>query len=161
MQTKWWIVLVVLAQPGYLIGQNLPPCGSARITYDTPSKELQANIQITAAAPLQPFPNGLWHRSPNGTQTFVEVDPDYMHTGPWTTTLYVGHAGASKPDSEVRVANHGNTFSALWINEELIYIQVWWGRIAASELVLNINSRHPIYNQLANYGQTVEPCADY
>jgi hypothetical protein len=35
--------------------------------------------------------------------------------------------------------DHGNTFSANWINEKLLFVQVWWGRIASSDIILDVN----------------------
>ena len=52
----------------------------------------------------------------------------------------------------------GSTFSAHWINDQLIFVQVEWGHIATSDLILDIDSGEFIYNQLANYGQLGEPC---
>jgi hypothetical protein len=72
--------------------------------------------------------------------------------------LYIGRVSDDKVLLEASFTDHGNTFSAHWINDELLFVQVWWGRIASSDLILEVDKGKFIYDELANYGQLDEPC---
>lgn len=89
---------------------------------------------------------------------FLELAPDYMKEGPWTTTLYLGKSDSNRGYLSVSFKDHGNTFSTRWINEELLFIQVWWERIVSNDLILDVVKGRFIYNQLANYGEMIQPC---
>jgi hypothetical protein len=63
------------------------------------------------------------------------VDPDYSSAKqPWSTTLYI------------------------WINDKLLFVQVWWGHIASSDLILDVEKENFLYDKLANDGKLSEPC---
>lgn len=50
---------------------------------------------------------------------------------------------------------------AKWLNERLIYVQVWWGRIVASEIVFDVVDGQSLYKKTANYGRLISSeCAD-
>jgi len=97
--------------------------------------------------------------SPQGTRWFVELDPDYMSTKvPWTTTLYIKGGSDGRRTWKASFIDHGNTFSASWINEKLLFVQVWWGRMASSDLIFDVNQGTIIYNEFAHYGELFEAC---
>lgn len=51
--------------------------------------------------------------SPQGTRSYVEVDPDYSSAKqPWNTTLYIGSVSDNKVFLQATFTDHGNTFSA-------------------------------------------------
>jgi hypothetical protein len=45
-----------------------------------------------------------------------------------------------------------------WLNEDLILIRVWWGRIVSTDLIFQLSTGRFIYTQEANYGLLVQPC---
>jgi len=54
--------------------------------------------------------------------------------------------------------DHGNTFSAHWLNDKLLFVQVTWGHIASSDLILDVDRGKFLYDEFANYGLLAEPC---
>lgn len=149
--------LVVLSS--FARAQSLPACNAAQVTYEAAPRDIEDRIKVEKVARnSNPPATGTRVNSIQGTRWLVEVDPNYMRTGPWTTTLYVGDSDTSRAYLIASFKDHGNTFSAHWINEELLFVQIWWGRIASSDLILDVTSGRFIYDRLANYGQTVEPC---
>jgi hypothetical protein len=76
-----------------------------------------------------------------------------MKPGPWSSTLFIGTRGSNAAGFKVEFLDHCEQFSASWINDKLLYIQVWWGRIASSDLILDVGNREFIYNEFANYGE--------
>ena len=50
---------------------------------------------------------------------------DYSETAkPWDTVLYIGKASGEGAFLKASILDHGNTFSAHWINDQLIFVQV-------------------------------------
>jgi hypothetical protein len=96
--------------------------------------------------------------TPQSTSRFIERDPDYTKPGPWDTTLFIGNSTTSKTLLTVTVVKHGNTFSTHWINDQLLFVQIRWGRVTSSDIVLNADTGTPLYDRLARYDELVEPC---
>lgn len=149
--------LVILSP--FAKAQSLPSCNATQVTYEVAPRDTEDRIQVLKVAiRSEPPATGTRVNSIQGTRWLAEVDPNYTKTGPWTTTLYVGNSDSPKAYLIASFKDHGSTFSAHWINEELLFLQVWWGRIASSDLILDVTTGRFIYDKLANYGQTVEPC---
>jgi hypothetical protein len=150
------------AYPAILLLSLLPaaqaqkPCKDQAVIYEKPPDWIEKQIQIskTESAP----PTGKKVASPQSTRWFVEQDPDYTKPGPWNTTLFVGNNTAGKAILTLTVIKHGNTFSAFWINDELVFVQASWGHIASSDIILDTSTGTLLYDELANYGELVEPC---
>lgn len=153
------LFFVCLSRAG---SQTLTACGTQTVNYRAAPREIEKKIQPTRSVAIAVVPtSGKRVASPQGTRWFVEVDPDYMSVKePWKTTLYIGSAGDDKTVLLATFTDHGNTFSAHWINEKLLFVQVWWGRIASSDLILDVSQGKYIYNEFANYGELVEPCRE-
>jgi hypothetical protein len=81
------------------------------------------------------------------------MEPDYMKPGPWNSTLLVGDHVHEKPFLRIDVREHGNTFNAQWLNEKLLFIEVWWGRIHASDIIVDVEKRQIIYHEFGDYSQ--------
>lgn len=151
------LLLVCLSEA---VGQTPSPCRDQQVTYGTAPQVIEKKIQLMRSVNIANLPVSAKRiSSPQGTRWLVEVDPDYTSVEkPWTTRLYIGSNTDEKSVLQATFTDHGNTFSAQWINEKLLFVQVWWGRIASSDLILDVDQGKFIYDQLANYGQLVEPC---
>jgi hypothetical protein len=77
---------------------------------------------------------------------------------PWTTTLYIKGGSDGRRVWKASFIDHGDTFSARWINEKLLFVQVWWGRMASTDLIFDVNQGTIIYNEFAHYGELFETC---
>ena len=156
-----WIFLILAAAfPLASIGQETSNCNEAQVTYQGTPDNLKAKIRVSTSVKNRYVSSSAKKtNSPQGTRWFVEIDPDYMSTAkPWNTTIQIGAASGNKVLVEATFLDHGITFSAQWINEELLFVQVWWGRLASSDLILDVNSGQWIYSRFAHYGQLVSPC---
>jgi hypothetical protein len=46
-----------------------------------------------------------------------------------------------------------------WINDKLVFLEVWWGRIRATDMMLEVERAKWIYMQDADYsGMSLPPC---
>jgi hypothetical protein len=140
--------------------QTPHPCSENHVDYSSPPPSIEQKIKLAKLLHIEKPPlDAKRNLSPQQTRWFVEEDPDYSSTAkPWDTIIYIGNASSESAFLKVSVLDHGNTFSAHWINDQLIFVQVWWGHIASGDLILDIDSGTFIYDRLANYGQLGEPC---
>jgi len=147
------LTLLVLLCTGFVVGQAQDqPCRLAKVQYSTPREQFLKNIKLSAAG-SDVSPSFRHEDSPQATRWMVRIDPDYMKSGPWNTTLIIGDRATGAPFLKAEFLDHGNTFGAQWLNENLIWIQVWWGRIASSDIILDVEKKQFIYNQFAQYGE--------
>lgn len=128
------------------------PCKDGRVRYAKPSAAVAQNTRLSPYV-TTPFTSALKERSPQGTRWFVNLGPDYTKPGPWNTTLIIANRADGKPFLTASFLAHGNTFSARWLNEKLIFVQVWWGRIESSDLILDVEKGAFTYDEMANYAQ--------
>ena len=83
------------------------------------------------------LPAGKKVYSPLHTRWLIEVRADYMKPGPLTTRFYLG-SGESQTDLVLTALEHGNSISAQWLNEKLLFGQVWWGRIYSTDFIFDV-----------------------
>lgn len=53
-----------------------------------------------------------------------------------------------------------DSVEARWINDELIFVRAWWGRIVSTDLIFELGSGRFLYAREANYGPLTQPCAE-
>lgn len=155
------LTAVLLLACGWLsICRAQDPCQDDAVVYESAPEWIAKKIQIFPPKPEEkPPPGGKMVTSPQGTRWFVEIDPDYQSVAqPWNTTLQIGGGSPAVLQLEARFLDHGNSFTAHWINEQLLFVQVWWGHIASSDLIINIDTGKLIYDRLAHYGQKDPLC---
>jgi len=101
-----------------------------------------------------------WTASGQGTAKFAVVEkPKFAEEGPWTTKVRVVGNKARPIDWAIEFRGHWNDDVKLqWINEKLLFFKVWWGRLLATDMILNIDTGEPIYVEEANYHSISAPC---
>lgn len=116
-------------------------------------------IERPSLLPRPPLDGGDRRRSPHGTRWLVAVEPDFTRPGPWNTTMAVFGNPSGAEMLRATFADHGSGgVRTTWLNEKLLFVQVWWGRIATSDLVLDIERGVPLYAEDADYGELIAPC---
>jgi hypothetical protein len=84
------------------------------------------------------------------------AEPDFQKTAPWNTTVLIGDVDEAAT-TKITVADHGSGgVKLVWINEKLLFGQVWWGRIVSTDFVYDVEQNRMVYKELANYGELVE-----
>ena len=98
-------------------------------------------------------------RTSMGTRWFAEDEPDFMKPGPWNTRVYIGDkAGLTW---SMKFANHSSYgVKVNWINENLLFAQVWWGRIVSTDMIFDAETGKYLYRRQANYGEVIMNCPD-
>lgn len=97
-------------------------------------------------------------RSPQGTGSLITHGFDTTRTGIGRVVVAVQPRGGKATYLSFDPARF---VRARWLNERLVYVEAWWGRIAASELVFDSLERRFLYRKLAHYAHAIDPgCAD-
>jgi hypothetical protein len=97
--------------------------------------------------------------SPHGTKHYIMQSADFTKQAPWNTDIYILGNRANPLKMKITFRDHGNGgVRARWLNEKLLFVQVWWGRIVSTDLILDLDSAKWIYMQNANYGNIIKPC---
>jgi 3-oxoadipate enol-lactonase len=139
-----WVLLlagVVAAQPHTDPSRWEEP----RIYHTQEQSQLDKRILIEKsgypAALLEPV------HSPNGAYYFMVMRPNTAETWPCTTSVFV----YSERDSLVQItlADHYLNFSPTvsWVNEKLLLLRVWWGRIVGTDVIYDVEREKIIYEE--------------
>jgi hypothetical protein len=139
--------------------QRLPKCGSQKVNYTSFDESYESRILIESSTDSKgPPPSGDKVYAPQHTRWVTEASPDYMKPGPWTTRVYVG-SGDQEAGLVLMAVDHASGgLNVRWLNEKLLYGQVWWGRIYSTDFILDVEARKFIYREMAHYGELIEPC---
>ena len=100
--------------------------------------------------------------SPNGAYNFlIESSAGNSDVEPYSRLLVFNERPYLL---EVRFPNAKSISEAKWINENLIYVRVWWGRISGSDIVLDAEKEAIVFRQHIEDGtlafQQYRQCAE-
>jgi hypothetical protein len=93
-----------------------------------------------------------------GRRVVIEERADTMLPPPWTTRLHI--LPPAGPCEGVRLSlNEHATYGVghAWVNEKLLFIRVWWGRIAATDCILDVESLRLVYAEDAIFVGAIDP----
>ena len=137
--------------------QNLQKCADKKVDYSAFDPAYSKRIVfVSVTASEDPPETAHKDYSPEKNMWRAVVDPDTNKPGPWNTSVYFG----SDSNQEVWKLTFIDEIGAdvHWLNEKLVFGQVWWGRTLATEFVLDVERHKFIYREMANYGPMTEPC---
>lgn len=93
-----------------------------------------------------------------GSRWLVERRPDAMRPGPWTTRLYIFEATDARHCVRVELFDHASyDVRRSWLNDKLLFVRVYWGRIVSTDFVLDTETMKLAYAEDANYFKLVYP----
>lgn len=97
-------------------------------------------------------------KTPQRTRWFVLDVPDTTREGPWSTTMRVYSNPNGTPILEATFSDHHSyRVKATWLNDKLIFVEVPWGRLLATHIILDVESRKPVYMENITYVQCEQP----
>jgi len=89
--------------------------------------------------------------SANGAYWFSTMSPDTARPGPWSTDIFVFNERENLV--RIRLKDHaGYEVTAHWINEKLIYVQFWLGRVLGICFIFDVETEKIIYKEMVNDG---------
>lgn len=158
--------LVALLTSPLAMGQSekLPPCGEQQVHYGPPGEAYRSRVRLermpATASPRRAAPAGAIV-SPQGTVWFALAEPEFTRPGPWRTVLTVTPRSAVAPGLVATFADHASYgVKAHWLNEKLLFVEAWWGRVLATNLVLDVENGRVVYAEDADFSATILPCDD-
>ena len=90
--------------------------------------------------------------SPNKAYWFVAKFPDTMKPGPWSTEIRV----FNERDYIIKIelvdyaAQYVTTIK--WINEKLLYIELWWGRVLGTYFIFDAEKEKVVIREMVHDG---------
>lgn len=113
--------------------------------------EQRFSDRIQMERTLEPPPQIEKVYSNNRAYFFMVTHPDTRKPGPWELVvsifnerpgfLHVQMKDVSQYDHVVR-----------WINEKLIFIRVWWGRVVATDMIIDAEKESVVYREMVYDG---------
>ena len=90
--------------------------------------------------------------SPNKAYWFIVYTPDTMKPSPWSTEIEV----FNERDYLIKIEliDHAATYmtTTKWINDKLLYIEFWWGRVLGTYLIFDVEKEKIIIREMVKDG---------
>jgi hypothetical protein len=140
-------------------GQAAADCADQRISYAPFDAKFAKQIQLNPLAKSYQEPADSDKQfSPQHTTWFVQIDPDYTKSGPWITTIAISARPMSKA-FRLTIVDHANSgVTVQWLNEKLLFVQIWWSRDVSTDMILDTEKEQFLYKEMAKYSPMMEPC---
>jgi hypothetical protein len=164
--STWIAVLAAVAVvtlPGRIeaqSGETAIACGTREVRYTPFDPSSTKKIILSETKDSSEAPSAKDKKwSPQGTRYLLLQSADFNKPGPWTTTVFIGGAGLNGRLLKLSLIDHeSGGVQVQWLNEKLLFVDVWWGRIVSVDLIVDINSRTFLYKEMAEYGDITQPC---
>jgi len=128
----------------------------ACVSYEALSPN-RVHLQLEKIKPSEKITTLNKSGTPQGTRWFSETLPDYRKPGPWNTTIIIGDE--TGPFLRITARDHASGgVRNEWLNEKLLFLQVWKGRMVSDDLILDVTSGQFLYSERAGYDGNVESC---
>ena len=89
--------------------------------------------------------------SPNKAYWYVLTISDTMKPGPFSGTVHI----YNERDYLIRIQMldiKSGALTAKWINEKLLYVRTWLGRVLGFKLIFDVEREEIIYREMTKYG---------
>lgn len=98
------------------------------------------------------------NKTENGVRWLVEEKPDTMRNAPWNTRLYIFDNSDRNHCVLIELMDHGNGGVRYnWLNDKMLFVRVWFGRIAWTDFILNSESLRFSYIEDGRLDQSMGP----
>ena len=121
-----------------------------RLYHSAFEKEYEKRILISRISKMDAAEEMVF--SPNKAYWYSYERPDFKKPGPWSTTFHVFNERNDLIG--IQLVDHSQYEpAARWINEKLLYIQVWWGRVLGSYLIFDVEKERVVIKEMIHDGQ--------
>ena len=137
-------------------------CDEAVVLYSAPELiPLKGHVAVKRlatrpAAPPQDDDGEDKRWAPQRTAAFTRVTQPGLN-GPDTVALEI-FSTKTRARWRMDFDRELDSVEAQWINEELLFVRAWWGRIVSTDLIFEVGSGRFLYAKEANYGLLTQPC---
>jgi hypothetical protein len=117
--------------------------------HEKPSRETLQNIKVARVSLTKDQLNkvaGLAKEPENGPRWLMEETPDTTRSGRWKTQLDIFDDFDADHFVRIELIDHvSGGVKYTWLNDKLLFVEVWWGRIACTDFILNTETRKFLY----------------
>ncbi|HEX6974965.1 MAG TPA: hypothetical protein VF147_11215, partial [Vicinamibacterales bacterium] len=137
-----------------------PDCPDHNVVeYSVPAPEYPASIRVEmSAAPTGGGVRGVPHRSPHGTASYRMREAPAGGSTPAATIVEVLGNKGRPLHVVITIADYMKAPTVRWVNEKLLWLQVWRGRIVSTDAILDVETGRLMYREDANYNSILVPC---
>lgn len=145
--------------------EELPSCNELEVEYSAPILiPLDSRIHVRQ---LPVKPNRVQEESdpayqsysPQRTAAFNRVRIAVtMKNQPHVNSIEIFTMSGKPRAWGIDVIDPKDNVQLMWLNEDLLFMRVWWGRIVSTDLIFELHSGKFLYAQEANYGSMVQTC---
>ena len=142
MKSKLILCLALVLSGGLFGCSTIQPTQQKGVTYSKPSSESLQKIKIERISltgeqlvKLASLPEDKREIS---SPLLIEEKPDTLRNGPWNTRLYIFNSADTNQCVRVELFDHASyDVRRTWLNDKMLFVEVYWGRIAWTDFVLN------------------------
>ena len=145
-----WFLAALLAVATESIGQTFhtsPACWKeSRISHHGPARSGVANLgeRITVDRTDTQLPKEVIY-SPNRAYAASVKHPDRSRPGPWNAEVLVDNERAYLV--RIKLTDLRTIQEMKWLNEKLLFLRVWWGRIEGTDFIVDVERESIIYEE--------------
>ncbi len=145
--------------------ENLFSCNDLDVLYSKPTLIPLRNHVVVRRLPLRP--TGVQKEndaefkphSPQDTSAFNRIYvADATKARPYTSSIEIFTLPGKSRAWRIDVIDSIDNVALRWLNEDLLFLRVWWGRILSTDLIFQVSSGAFLKAREANYGLLGEPC---
>ena len=137
--------------------EDCPEYDSVR--YTAPNVTLPGSITVLSLDHVaKPTLRGPVHKSPQGTASFRIQEPVVNEPEGAETVIEVMGNKARPFHLRIGFTDYMPGVRVKWINEKLLWLQAWRGRIASTDAILDVDTGKFLYEEDASYGSFIVPC---
>ncbi|HXF10503.1 MAG TPA: hypothetical protein VN625_06930 [Desulfuromonadaceae bacterium] len=131
----------------YVSRPDKPGEATEILSYSKPSPETLRHIKVSRVA----LTSGEWDklsalpRDTGAWRWLVAEEPDTMRPGPWNTRLYIFNAGETNRCVRLELNDNWGRVDRKWLNDKLLFVEVWFGRIAWTDFILDAETLKFLY----------------
>lgn len=159
------ICTAIVTLSGASAGEPLMRCDQQTVTYSAPSSvPIDQHIRITpvsqnSRAVLAGRDVRSITESPQQTAAFHHAYvADTMKPGPYRNSIEIYSTKGPALAWRIEIDEIRDNVQPRWLNDDLIFMQVWWGRILSTDLIFELSTGRFVYAKEAHYGMLIEPC---
>lgn len=138
-----WLLILCTAIAGSIDWHTPPDKWQAPRLFHTPfDEQFGSRLSVDRCAIPEASPER--HTAPNKAYWYALIRPDHTKDGPWNSEVLI----YTERDHLVRLRDIRDCHEVRWVNEKLLFIRVWWGRICATDLILDVEREQIVYREM-------------
>lgn len=159
------IVILSCLASAHVWSEELPSCSEGEVQYSAPTLIPLGNHVLVRPLPIRP--DRVWKESdpqyepysPQRTVAFNRVRvADATKGGPYKNSIDIFTVKGRPRAWNIGFNDLIQDVEMRWLNEDLLFMRAWWGRIVSTDLIFEAHSGTFFYAQEANYGALGVPC---